>query len=191
MKKHIITLSGYPGSGKSSTGNGLATKLGYTRFSSGDFMRSIAQERGISLEELGAIAKTDHTIDDAVDAEVRKAGLQENLVIDSRLAYHWIPEAFKVFLTLNLHTAAERIYHHIQKEGRVGQDGSSIEEVYRETLARVESERTRYTNIYGLSYDDPKNYDLVVDTGTHNLEEVIQIILDAYRVWDDAPSQTK
>ena len=183
MKKHIITLSGYPGSGKSSTGNGLATKLGYTRFSSGDFMRNIARERGISLEEFNTLAKTDPAIDNMVDGEIRRVGEQDNLVIDSRLAYHWIPKAFKVFLTLDLHIAAERIFHHIQKESRVGQDATSIEEVYQETVRRVANEQSRYTTLYGLTYDDPKNYDLVVDTGTHNLEEVIQIILDAYTVW--------
>jgi len=185
MKKHIVTLSGYPGSGKSSTGNALAKELGYTRFSSGDFMRSLAQERGLSLDEFTLLANNDPSIDNLIDEQVRKAGELEHLVIDSRLAYYWIPGAFKVFLSLDLHIAAERIFSHIQKDGRVGQDDNSVEEVYKNTVARVESERMRYKKLYGLAYDDAANYDLVVDTGLNNLEEVVAIILKAYKKWEE------
>jgi len=37
MKKHIITITGLPGSGKSSTADEVARTLNYTRFSGGDF----------------------------------------------------------------------------------------------------------------------------------------------------------
>ena len=42
-KKHIITLSGRPGSGKSSTADKVAELLGYTRFSSGNMVREVCQ----------------------------------------------------------------------------------------------------------------------------------------------------
>ena len=57
MKKYgditmIITISGTPGSGKSTVAKMIATKLGFKHYSTGDFMRQMAKERGISLEEL-------------------------------------------------------------------------------------------------------------------------------------------
>ncbi|PIW96975.1 hypothetical protein COZ82_02065, partial [Candidatus Kaiserbacteria bacterium CG_4_8_14_3_um_filter_38_9] len=38
-RKHIITISGRPGSGKSTTADKVAELLGYTRHSSGDMVR--------------------------------------------------------------------------------------------------------------------------------------------------------
>ena len=106
MKKSIITLTGFPGSGKSSTADAVAEELHYTRFSSGDFMRAMAIKRGVTLDELQQIAKSDPTIDQEIDQAVRDKGDEENLVIDSRTAFHWIPESFKVFLKIDPHIAA-------------------------------------------------------------------------------------
>ena len=184
MKKHIITVTGYPGSGKSSTAKGTAEKLGYGHFSSGDLFRKMAVERGISIEEINITAEKQKEIDFEVDTLLRKIGREENdIVIDSRTAFHWIPDSFKVFLKLNPRTAAERAFKHMQEEGRVSQEGSSVDEVYKNTLERVGSERKRFWGLYNLDITDEKQFDLVVDTGLNNLEEVIGIVVAAYQKW--------
>lgn len=181
--RHIITLSGMPGSGKSSTADTLAAVLGYQRFSSGDFMRKVAQDRGLSVEDLGLIAESDRSIDDAIDGEIKKVAAQDNLVIDSRLAYHWIPDAFKVYLKLDPHVAAGRIYDHIHAVGRVGQAAGSVDEIYEKMMQRIENEKKRYQEYYNIDYTNEKNFDLVVDTGENSLEKVAEIILAAYNTW--------
>jgi cytidylate kinase len=183
MKKHIITITGLPGSGKTSTADGVAERLGYIRYSSGRAMRELAQKKGISVDEMQQRAITDPTIDDEIDKEVASKGLEENLVIDSRTAFHWIPESFKVLLTLDLHTAAERTFTDIMRGGRFNQTANSTEETYRHMVARVESECARYKSKYNIDYRDESNYDLVVDTGKHTLAEVIEIVLRAYDAW--------
>src|SRR3989338_6356327 len=100
MKKQIISITGTLGSGKSSTSDLTAKKLGFQRFSSGDFTRKIALEMGISLNELGKKEEADGSIDNKVDEEIKKVGEMDKIVIDSRLAYHWIPNSFKVYLDL-------------------------------------------------------------------------------------------
>ena len=50
-KKHIITISGKPGSGKSSTSDKVAELLNYTRFSSGDMVRKMLERKNITLAE--------------------------------------------------------------------------------------------------------------------------------------------
>ena len=184
MKRRILTLSGMPGSGKSSTADELAHRLGYQRFSSGDFMRKVAHERALSLEELSRQAESDPSIDDAIDTEIKKTGLQEQLVIDSRLAYHWIPEAFKVYLKLDPHISAKRIYDHIHSVGRIGQSADSLETIFEKMMARIESEKKRYLEYYGIDYTDEHNFDLIVDTGTHPVQEVAEQILSTYREWE-------
>ena len=112
---------------------------------------------------------------------------KNDFVIDSRTAFHWIQDSFKVFLDLNPRIAAERTFAQIQKEGRKSQAGSSVEEVYENTAKRVESERKRYQNLYNIDVTDKTNFDLVVDTEINNLEEVIEIVIKAYKKWLNIP----
>jgi cytidylate kinase len=116
-KKHIITIAGKPGSGKSTTSRLVSEALGFTKFSSGDFFREIANERGIDVLEANKVAEDEREIDHMVDQRLRDLGAAEdNLVIDSRMAWHWMPYSFRVYLDLDLVVAAERIIAH--HEGR-------------------------------------------------------------------------
>ena len=104
-------------------------------------------------------------------------------MIDSRMAFHWMPDSFKVFLDLDPQMAAERTFAHIQKIGRLSQKGSSVDEVRENTFKRVESERKRYLNLYNVDITDKTRFDLVVDTGTENLDGVINIVIKFYQKW--------
>ena len=188
MKKQIITIAGLPGSGKSSTSKGVAAALGYEHFSSGDLFRKIAAERGLSIEEINFAAEKQKEIDHQVDEYLVKIGKEkERLVIDSRMAFHWIPDSFKIFLDLDLKVGAERTFEHIQKEGRTSQAGSSVEEVYENTVKRLESEQKRYANLYQIDVTDKSHFDLVIDTETHDLNGVIGIVIAAYKEWLTSP----
>lgn len=182
-KKSIITIAGHVGSGKSSTADALAERLGYQRFSSGDFMRAIAEKRNVSIEELNILAQNDETIDRDIDAQNIEAGKKSDLVIDSRLAYHFIPESFKVFLTLDTNVAAERIWQHMQEKGRKSQSANSVEELIENTEKRYASEKQRYLQYYNLDVTDLSPFDLVIDTETLPLEHVVETIISAYTQW--------
>ncbi len=183
-QKRIITLAGAVGSGKSSTAKGVAQKLGFRHFSSGDLFRKIAKERGLSIEAINLTAEEQKEIDHQVDELLQKMGREESeFVIDSRLAFHWMPESFKVYLSLDPDTAAERIYNHIVTEGRVSQEAQSVEEVRKNIDIRVTSERKRYMNLYGIDTTDTSPFDLLVDTKKNNLAQVIAIVLDSYKKW--------
>lgn len=192
MKKHIITLTGFPGSGKSSTANDLAKALEYKRFSGGDFTRMVAERHGLTLDafhklKLDASTKEKRldlsSLEHEIDEAIRAAGTQEDIVIDSRLAFHWIPSSFKVMLDLNAEIAAHRTFEQIKTEGRLNQTASSEEEVLAKSLKRIESECLRYKTLYNIDYTNKANYDLVVDTGIHNLEETVRLILTEYKNW--------
>ena len=186
MKKEIITISGLPGSGKSSTADKVAQELGYKRFSSGDFMRNIALDMGVSLNELSKLAETDQgKIDHKIDEEIRKTGRQEKIVIDSRLAFHWLPESFKVFLDLPLEVSKDRIWENLQNNPlrQESEQAKTPEEVLENIKERLASEKKRYMDLYKVDYQDHKNFDLVVDTAEHNLDQVVAIILKKYKNW--------
>ena len=186
MKKEIITITGTLGSGKSSTADRVAEKLGFRRFSSGDFMRKLAVEMGISLNELSIKAQTDPEIDVKIDDEVKKAGNEEKIVIDSRLAFHWIPESFKIYLDLPPQIAKERILNNLKENTlrKQSENSSSPEEIQTKIDARLLSEKKRYKELYGIeNHTDKTNFDLVVDTNKNNLEQVVELVISEYKKW--------
>jgi cytidylate kinase len=183
MKSKIITLAGSLGSGKSSTAKLVASNLGYKHFSSGDLFRAIAAERGLSILEINQQAELEHEIDHAVDERLRNMANDSEFVIDSRMAFNWMPYSFKVFLSLDPKIAAERIYKQIRESGRVGENGNTAEDVLKGIIERKESEQKRYMNLYNIDTQDMTPFDLVLDTSVDSLEEVAHKILAAYQTW--------
>jgi cytidylate kinase len=187
-KKEIITIAGANGGGKSSTAKKIAEELNYKHFSSGDFMRQIAKEHNITLEELAKIAEKEDWVDKEIDDYVKKAGLGEKVVIDSRLAFHFIPNSFKVYLDLNPKVAAKRMLNDMKDnparhlENKV--EAGSVEEMVEKSARRLASERKRYYDLYHIkNHVDHDNFNLVVDTEKNNLEQVVGIILAEYKKW--------
>src|SRR5438067_13782764 len=184
MKKQIITIAGSLGSGKSSTARAVATALGYRHFSSGDPFRQPAVERGESIEAMNISAEVQRDIDLKVDnllQEMYRA--DEQLVIDSRMAWHWMPGSFKVFLVLDPDTAAARILNDLQGKGRHSEDATSIQEVRDSIDRRFASEQKRYAALYGVNATDLQNFDLAINTKHNDLKTVTAIVCAAYRAW--------
>jgi cytidylate kinase len=187
MERHIITLAGQPGSGKSSTAKAVAEQLGYEHYSSGDLFRALGRERGIDVLQANLSAEQNAEIDHIVDERLREIGKTgDRLVIDARTAWHWIPGSFKVFLGLDLDKAAERILAKMD-DARLASEHINRDPVeYARLLQeRLDSESRRYKANYGIDPYDTSNYDLVIDTGAHTLIEVIRLVLDGYRKWLD------
>lgn len=186
-KKHIITIAGKLGSGKSSTAKLIASKLGYKHFSSGDFMRNMAQERNLSLEELSALAEKDDSIDRAIDAANAKVGQGDNLVIDSRLGFHFIPASFKVYLELKSEISAKRALADAAKNPNRHKEimggMQSIDDAARAIQGRFQSENKRYHSIYGIDQTDQNQFNLVIDTESIPVEGVADKILEEYQKW--------
>lgn len=183
MKKQIITIAGRPGSGKSSAAKGVAAYLGFQHFSSGDLFRAVAREQGLDLFEANISAEKNAEVDHLVDGRLREIGENEDqLVIDSRIAWHWIPGSYKVFLDLDLKTAAERILAELDdtrlKSEHVHRDP---EEYAKKLQGRLDSETRRYKALYNINPNDMSNYDLVIDTKANDLEKTMDLILKGYQ----------
>jgi CMP/dCMP kinase len=187
MKRELITIAGSLGSGKSSTAKAVAKALDYRHFSSGDLFRKIAAERGESVEAINLTAEVQKDIDYKVDNLLKEMGQNESkLVVDSRMAWHWMPDSFKVFLALDQDAAAERIFNDVQGKKRVSEDAESLEDVRASIERRFASEQKRYLSLYGVDPTEPSNYDLVINTRDNDLETVIAIVLEKYKEWLNA-----
>ena len=187
MKRdHIITISGKPGSGKSSTADIVAELLGYTRHSSGDMIRQILAEKGMSLAEYNERAKSDHALDDAVDDRLRALRTKKDIVVDSRLGFYWIPESFKVYLDLDIEVATVRIYKDAvdnASRSNTGEGVSSLANISKQVRARMEGERARFRDLYHVDPYDLAHFDLIIDTSRHSPQTVALTVYDTYRRW--------
>lgn len=182
----IITISGKPGSGKSSTADKVAELLRYTRFSSGDMVRNILKESKLTLAEYNERAKNDHALDEKIDEELRKLRDASEIVIDSRLGFYWIPESFKVYLELDMEVAAARIFKDtVSNEMRQGEGlpTESLGLVTRKVQQRMQEERSRFRRLYNVDPFNLENFDLIVDTARHSPQTVALAIFDHYQEW--------
>ncbi|MBW2982554.1 cytidylate kinase family protein [Candidatus Woesearchaeota archaeon] len=170
-----ITIGGTAGSGKSTVAKLLAKQLGYKHYSMGDFQREIAEERGISLLELGKLEEKDRSFDEEVDQRQIDLGRKEDdFVIDARLGFHFIPNSIKIFLDADFEERAKRILSDkIRKEHNV-----NMENTKKNMKTRKVSEQKRYKEYYNIDPYDKKHYDLVVDTTEISPEKAAEKILE-------------
>lgn len=188
MKKHIITLGGFPGSGKSTTKNLLAEALGYKTFSTGDFVRDLAHERGLSLEEFNDLVTHDKSLDRLIDEKLEHIeAFEDYYILDSHLAVHFVPSSFSVYLHISPEKSAERIYNDAHSPSRIKSKDTmdTVEEALLRTQKRVANHIDRYMRHYGVNPYLESNYALVIDTEKLTPEEITQTILDTYAKWQN------
>lgn len=175
--KSIITLSGDIGSGKSSVAAELQKITAYDIIGTGKIQRSIAERRGLTTLELNKISETDRSIDDEIDNFVINLGkTSDHLIIDSRLAWHFIPSAFKVYLSVDAKVGAERVF----SASRSDENNPSLAATLDNNLKRQEFEDQRFYKLYGIHFRNHDNYDLVIDTSVSSPEDIARKIKDCF-----------
>ena len=173
----FITIAGDLGSGKSSVGKIVAKKLNYEFLSVGGLMRELAQEEGLSIVEFSKKAETDGgKIDELLDKKQQELGKQKDKVIfDARLGWYFIPKSLKIYLKVDIDVSAQRIFNDARESEKENQN---IETTKQKILERKQSEKQRYKKYYGIDFDAPQHFDIIIDTTKKTIEEVAQIIID-------------
>ena len=186
-----ITITGILGSGKSTVAKRMAALYGFEIFSTGNILRAAAAERGMDLldlnKELNSKLDSDRSMDDLIDNTTIRVATErkdDKLIFDSRMAWHFVPGAFKVFITVNPRVAAERVI----KDPRPGEPAEDVDELCAELVERSKVEQARFQYLYGVDYYDYTNFDLVVDSSNRTPDEVTAIVWEQCNVFLKDPA---
>ena len=173
----FITVFGPPGCGATTLCTRLADALGCPYVSGGDIFRELADDRGISLNQLTAQAEATDEIDRALDERLRmiaeKWGMSSKpFILESRLA-GWIAGEradLRIWLDAPEDVRLERI--------------SDREETEPEMRVREVSEAGRYQSYYDIDIDDREFYDLHLNTARWSKDGVFEIVRAAIEAYD-------
>ncbi|MCI8772153.1 MAG: AAA family ATPase [Lachnospiraceae bacterium] len=180
-----ISITGTLGAGKSSVCK-ILQESGYDYISNGQIFREIAEERKVSVIELNKIAETDASIDKMLDERSIQLGKEkDHVVFDSRMAWHFVPHSFKVFLAANTNETGRRVY----EDNRAAEEYQSKEEAKNGLVNRQSLEKKRFLDLYGVDYLNLSHYDLVIDTTHVSPEEVARKILEQEIVFEQDAAQ--
>jgi len=167
-----ITISGLPGTGKTTIARLLEEHLGLQYVYSGEIFRKLAKKHKMSLEEFGRYCESHREIDEELDQYQLNILRQGNVIVEGRisgwLAYRNHIPAVKVLLQADIGIRAGRI---------VKREQGDIQKRKQEILRREKSEATRYKNYYGIEISDTSIYDIIIDTGDKTPTEILGSIL--------------
>ncbi len=166
-----ISITGKLGSGKSTVCKMIRDRYDYEIFSTGAIQREVAREMGISTLELNKRMKQDHSLDTRIDEATTRLSRERRdcrLIFDSRMAWHFAEDTFKIFLTVDPTVAAQRVMANPRdSEERY----RSVEEARDKLVERSRVEQSRFRELYGVDYCDYGNYNLVVDSSARTPEQ--------------------
>lgn len=169
----IITLTGDLGAGKSLLSKALMSAFEAEYYSTGAAQRHLAEEMGISTLELNKLAEKEKWVDEKIDSIFKTLGSRnKNLIVDSRMAWHFLPQSFKIRLEVDSDIAAKRVSEDTTRRGEAYTDLAQTKEGI---LKRKQSESARFKEYYNVDLGAHDNYDLVIDT-THAAPEKIAAI---------------
>jgi predicted cytidylate kinase len=168
-----ITISGLPGTGKTTVAKLLEQRLGVRYVYSGEIFRKLAQEHKMSLEEFGTYCESHREIDEELDRYQLGILKEGKVILEGRLsgwlAYQNHIPAVKVLLQADILIRASRI---------VKREQGDVEKRKKEILKREKSEANRYKKYYGIDISDTSIYDVIIDADDKTPEQIMQIIVN-------------
>lgn len=175
-----ITLAGDLGSGKSTVSDLIIKRTGAEYHSTGAIARRIAEERNVDVVEFNKLMwkypELDKELDDGL---VALSDVDKMMVIDSRMAWHFVRKNFSVYLTTDIDVSAARIFY----ANRPQEKFESVEATKEKMKERRASESTRYKEKYGVDCKNLFNYSLVIDTTDATPDEICDRILSSADMW--------
>ena len=182
----IITLGGKCGAGKWTLAKKLAEKLWFTIIGIGDIKRDLAKQMWLTIAQRDEIGWKDptkaHEFDLKFEDYQKSLSLEDNIILDWRMAFWCQPKAFKIFLDVSDEEWAQRVF----QAQRDSDARHSLEEVLETNKKRNFWHAETYKKLYGVDIFDLSQYDLVIDTTELAPDEIYERVLQTFEVFIQA-----
>ncbi len=178
----IITISGSPGSGKSTVAKLLEKKLRFVRLNGGALFREMATEHGLTVEEMVHKARLNPKInldfDKRILRAVRALAKISPVVFESRLA-GWLTKAakvpaYRVWVGATLATRATRV---------ATREKMSAAAALKLVKSREAEEVASYQATRGIDLRDARFYDMVMRTDRLTPVQVRDRIIKGFQIY--------
>jgi len=178
-----ISITGKLGSGKSTIANILRANHSFPIYSTGAIQREIARRHNVSTLEMNQLMAQDLSFDHTIDDAVTKISIErkdETIIFDSRMAWKFAVNSFKVFVTVDPLVAASRVMDSPRGAEEVYSD---LEDAKQKLIERGRIENERFKDIYGVDNFDFSNYDLVIDSTYETPKALASLVYDKFQIY--------
>lgn len=179
----IITLWWKTGSWKWTLAKKLKEYLWYEIIGIGDIKRNLAKEMWLTIFEWDQIwwnnPEKAQEFDLKFEDYQKSLSIDENIILDGRMAFWCQPNAFKVFLDVSDEEWAKRVFD----AQRDTDARNSFEEVFDVNINRNRKGRDTYLKLYNVDIYDMSQYDLVVDTTNMIPDQILNLVLNWFEIF--------
>lgn len=171
-----ITIAGDLGSGKSSVAKEVSKILKFEYISTGYLHRTIAEEYKVDALKLNEIAKDDMTIDNRIDGYLISLNKSnEDLIIDSRMAWHFVKDSFRIYFEVNQDIGAERVLADKSRFNEPLYDNKIT--ALGKLNERKGFENARFYEKYNVDCNNLSNYDIIINTSFATINEIVNLLV--------------
>ena len=181
----LLVVGGPGGSGSSTIAKMLAEYFSLERIYGGEIFRNVLKEMGYANNEDAYYRSNEQMlleIDKKVDNILIDSSRKPNVLIESKIfsaiaTKSDIPTTARIWITANLHTRALRTLDKNDLKFSLKNIFVYLKNIYN-LRKRYALDRVRYKELYGIKYDNPKEYnDIVIDSSHMDERETFDLIL--------------
>lgn len=173
----LIAVAGAPGTGTTTLCRLLSSELKVPHVYAGHVFREMAKERAMTLAQFSDYAEEHPEVDRELDQRMIERAREGEAILEGRMAAWHVREAAVNALTVLLEAPEQvRADRVARREGL-----PDVQAVLVENREREASEAKRYREFYGFDPNDPRHYDLVVDSSDKAPETIRDLVLRALR----------
>jgi len=149
----------------------LAEQLEYNFISIGNKTREYAERLGMSIVEFQKFCLKNPETDQQIDYSFsRECNNSEKLIIDYRLGFKFIENAFHILLQIS----EERAIQRLTKAKRDNESHETLRE-------RNNAFKKQFESNYRVDFTEPKNYDLVINVEDFDSpQQIVSFILSQF-----------
>ncbi|MEN9407610.1 MAG: hypothetical protein RLZZ455_826 [Candidatus Parcubacteria bacterium] len=180
----IITVSGRIGAGSTSLAKSLSKLFGWKHLEGGEiFWEAVRKRMGLDPKDTNLRPdEEDRLFDEQLKKILRE---DRDIVLETKLAgfnAQGMGEVFKILVICEDRMGVDQTAIRIDR--LVNREHVSVDDAKEEVVEREKNDLEKWRNIYASHdtewvYYDPKYYDLVINTFTHNAEESVKMALAA------------